>query len=244
MRPTTLCLRPTSARQRQDRGPAAGCQQQAHDQAERGTPVGERHQHHGMEDQQQIERRQPAVGLEEPAVGKAFDQSQHDQQGRPIERPFADRFGQPALALQQAGQAFLGLPGAAPRRTLQPAEADQPLGDLCPAPVDHRQHQAGDAQPFVQAVGLVEPVEQRLHAHRACGEEDRHAHCPHHQYAAEMNHGRAQGPELERLDQQVIGHQPERDQRGEQPDKGQFDGFHRASSRKVPYGSCASMRLR
>src|SRR5690606_31144266 len=134
----------------------------------------------------QIDQRQQAMALVEQPVGKAFDQCQGNQQYGRIESPFADAFRQPALAAQkgfqcrQVGAAALGRSG-------DPAPAHRPLRPLDYQPVQHGQQQRADAQPFVQPVHLVQPVQPSLQPAWPQGQQHGQAHAADGQNTRELS---------------------------------------------------------
>ncbi len=91
---------PDPARQRDTSRDAGGEHQQDHQWADGRFPVGGWQQDRRMHHQHQIGQCQLAVRLEEPAVGNALAQRQHEQQRGGVECPFADAFGKAAQAVQ------------------------------------------------------------------------------------------------------------------------------------------------
>jgi len=203
-----LVLAADATQQRDARGHRAGGQHQRQHHAQRRAPVHRRRQHHRVQHQQQIDQRQPAVRLEEPAVGKALDQRQHDQDRTGVEGPLAEILSRPMEVAQEAGDTSGRLFGAATCRPLQPAEADQPFRYLPPAPVDGGDHQGADAQPLVQPVGLVQAVEEAFEPFRPGGQYHRDAHRTDGQHTAVIDQRLAQGPERVARHDEVIDQQP------------------------------------
>ena len=216
-----------TARQRDHGGDAAAGHQHGEHDAHRLRPVGKGRQQHRVEDQRQVGDGQQAVGLEEQAVGEALGERDHDQHHRRVEGPLAHRFREATLGaeedLDRVGERRL----RPPLGLHQPAPAHRPLRALRPQPVDHREHQAGDAQPLVQAVGLVQPVEQRLHPHRAQRQDHAHAHDADADHAGVVDRHRAQGKVFIAVGQQRIGHPPQQAEQQQQPSVRKPDVVHR-----------------
>ena len=102
------------------------------------------------------------MGPVKPAVGNLLDQCQDDQRCGQVEGPLADHFGEAALCMQPAEKTIRHLTGPASGGALQPPQADQPFGPLCPAPVRYCGRQRGDPQPFVQPIDFVQSAEAML----------------------------------------------------------------------------------
>ena len=158
-------------------------------------PVIGLHQHHRVVGQGQVGQGDQAVRLHKPVVGKALDQGQHDEHGGSVKRPFAHVLRQAALAAQPGLQCAQGVGVAAgfARGLFQPAPAHHPLGALGPPPVQHAGHQGANAQPFVQAVHLVQALQARLQPLRAQCQQHGQAHQAHGEHTAELHKHGAKG---------------------------------------------------
>ena len=215
-----------AARQRQDRCVGAACHQRGEHQPDRAAPVAEGQQHHAMHHQREVDGRHQPVGLQEASVGETLDQRDGRQHDKAVEGPLADGFGQAALFLEEAEDFDSLLWARAALRARQPAPAHGPFRPLGPQPVDGRQRQAGDAQPFVQAVALVEPTQERLEPQRAQCEQHRHAHDAHREDAGVMHGERADREVAAVAEVHRVGQPPQQTEPRQDQDESELDAFH------------------
>ena len=221
-----------AAGQHHQRRHAASEHQRRLHPAHRLRPVGKARANHRVIHQRQIRHRQQRVRFGKPAVGKALDERQHDERRAAVKGPFAQRIGQPFLAVEPQLNRIGHLRARPALGAHQPAPAHHPLGAQRQPPVRHRSGQRRNAQPLVQAVGLVQPVQPALGPGRARGQHEDDAHRPNGQHPRPLHGHRAEGEVVKRLRPQRIGQQPQARQAQQNGPEGDADVFHGGKKEK------------
>ena len=223
-----LAARRHAPKQHQEGGHAAGSHQHGHDGSQHAAPVVEFQQDDRVPDQRQVGHGQQVMDFKEMAVRKALDQGQNHQRQRRVKRPFADALGQMALVQKELLDQIRRQGGSGrAHRALQQPPAHQPFGSLGHQPVSHGQRQPRNAQPFVQAVHLVEAAQIRFEHDGANGQQHRHAHDADAQHAGVLHQHR---PPTEQATQArpvgLIGEPPETCEQQQVNPENTFYGLH------------------
>ena len=173
--------------------------------------------------------------LDEQAVGKVFDQCQYQQEQCDVKSFFSQFFRKPALAAQPCfqGAGYLRCTAgwAATSRAFEPAPAHHPFAALGPPPVQQAADQGHDAQPFVQAIHLVQPVECAFQPYGAHGQQHADAHGANGDDAAVLYEHAPEGEIAQRLRPQRVGQQPQAGCEQQKSPEGDFDVSHEFSRR-------------
>ncbi len=163
-----------------------------------------------MEHEEEKYYRKQPVNLQEVAIGKPAQQREYHEDDERVEadltngsrrilqraekrRPFCTRRGTSRLA----------------RGRRHHAKGGEPSWSADPQPVRDRHEEAGDAEPLVQPVALVEPADEGLHLRRSYRQYHRHTYHAHGEDASVVDERQPHLREWSGVQQDRIGGDPQ-----------------------------------